>query len=100
MKSNNKILIGIAVFFGVLLLTNPSHRDFNSYINAKALGITKPMKYGRTSNYLIFSIYEVTYGYEVSMVDKDWNPIVEYDPPKRYIGVLKNFIKLKTSEAD
>jgi hypothetical protein len=71
-----KILVTVIV--GILLIlsiTNPSMKDFEEYTGMK--GIDRGIYIKRTSNYLIYSIYENDEG----------------DTPMYYTGILLNFYK-------
>jgi hypothetical protein len=65
-----KILIGLAIFFGLLLITNPSVSDFkeNGHFGACY----------RDSNWLLFSIYSSQIEHQKTI----------------YLGICKNFIEL------
>lgn len=84
-----KILIGLGVIILLFIITNPTPSDFKTYLEGKfelhsyAYGQLANenghVGYGRTSNYLIFSIY-------TTRQEKNYT---------EFIGVFKNFIPLK-----
>lgn len=65
-----RLLIVLAIAVGVLIVLNPSKKDFDDYVgvNSRYKPVTR-----RVNNYLIFSIYE------------------QYPGGARYVGVISNF---------
>jgi|GEM_PF-3660354 hypothetical protein len=102
----NKPLILLSITALLLALTNPTLDDFTGYLNFKDT-YQKLDKQGRKSYCLFFSIYTAKYNYskfhksdtmiESGTPDTTWvmpSYTEEEHTTIRYIGILKNFIKL------
>ena len=84
-KSFKKVILIIGSIIVILVATNPSNSNFREYLHSKSYRIAKDNsrvygRYGRHRNYLIFSIY--------------YYDCYRKDYCKKYIGILKNFIKI------
>lgn len=79
------ILIGCSLVF--LIITNPTNKDFESYLKAKS--VYAPNQ-GRVNNYIIFSVYEYSGFTTIRHNHKQDESIRFY---KAYYGVGKNFIQ-------
>jgi hypothetical protein len=65
-----KILIGLGIAIVILMISNPSLKEFKEYSPLQSYNAK------RTRNWIIFSIYENNNG-------------------KRYFGIFKNFFELE-----
>ncbi len=87
-----KILIVLAVVIALFVFTNPNPEDFKTFIIGKYNLKTFPsdrlsngdgwVTYGRTSNFLVFSVYTYTYH-----LNNDNHTLVS----KTFTGIVKNF---------
>jgi hypothetical protein len=85
-----KILLILAIIGVLLAATNPTPTDFKGYLNTKPLSSTDE---GRTSYFLFFSIYTVSYLVDNGQTDGYGNPVYNRTPTK-YLGIFKNFIEI------
>lgn len=90
-----KILIGIGVILLLLIITNPSMRDFKEYSN----GIVCK----RESNFLLFSIYSRDYhAVSAEEIDdyEDFYAWKNHSDKIKYIAIAKNFFYLKSNASE
>lgn len=98
-----KITILIIIIIAILSFTNPTSEDFNrkiheisytgnnTYEEMKIFGIDKIYSSGyKRENYIIFSIYTTN-----GKTNKLWTKEGYKDKNITYIGIMKNFIKIK-----
>jgi len=79
MKKTIKVLIYVLIsILSFLVITNPSHKKFKEFLGGKG------HNYRRTSNWIVFSMYEVR---EQRYSNEDSYSIT-------YIGIALNFFEL------
>lgn len=90
-----KLLIGLGVVILFLLLTNPTESEFRKY--AMYDNDVTGANTARTSNFLMFSIYECNY----TTVKRYWKERergyndVETEHHRTYLGIAKNFFSIR-----
>lgn len=83
-----KIGIGCTIILVFLWLTNPSYAKFKEF-GAEISTTYRKAVYKRTSNYIIFSIYQK------QIIVTDRYTELEVEKTENYIGILMNFYKMK-----
>jgi len=92
-EMKKKILVGTGVFLLFLLATNPSESEFVNFAKYDIHGDDNchSLNTGRTSNFLIFSIYDCNWKHrEYGTIDGLYGS-ESHSRSRKYLGIAKNF---------